>query len=310
MEWRGSPASVSARGRRCRLWRVALRLSAICFSLFCASAQAAAGWLVIASTSPSLPLGTVVAEPTEIAIEPGAAVTLLAEDGRLLTRRHEADALVNTLQQPAAAERLGSLLRRLFGAGEAGVRTGGVRSASGLGRAAASCRTAALEQLAAAGCREELAARLSEVIAAEVVKDLHLYAGDREMPQYRFGEPIDLRAIASFEADLHCWVEQAGTIEVLVPRAGRAPPRLQPSRPARLFGDEGPRPVAAPPPGPSLVHCLAVPPAYRQRVAELRAGAANAGAALAAVTGARLAGDIEAAEARIAIEVARAKTNP
>lgn len=297
-------AAEAGRPQRAR----AAGLFLLVLSLLSVPAQAAAAaWLVIASTSPGVPVGTLVADPSTLALEEGASVTLLAEDGRLLTRRPQASRVESSLRVPAVATGVAAAIGALLAAGEGGARIGAVRGAglSG-GPAGGVCAspTTGLDRLARAGCREEVALRLAGMLADELPLVLRIYAADREGFRYRYGEAIDLHAVATFEADLRCWMEQEGVVEPLLPRAGLPAPRLRPSRPHRLFGGEGPRPVATPPPGRSRIRCFAVHPADRPRVEEILAAHDDPGAGLAALSRAVPGRGLRAAADEIALEVA------
>lgn len=310
MRSRDSTATTGHRSRPAGAGRRAPARLALGFCLFCLAGQAAAGgWLVVATTSPSVPAGTLVDDPADLVVEKGASVTLLGEDGRLVTRRHEKAKVEQEVRRPGAAERLAGALRTLLAGGETGTRIGAVRGAGdAFGVSGTACRrpAASLDELARTGCREELADRLSRLLSAELARDLYLYAAGRERPRYRFGEPIDLHAVANFDADLFCWVEQDGVIERLLPRRDGEPPRLRPSHPRALFPEKGPKPVAAPPPGRSRVRCLGLDPASARKVRSLLAGSSAGAEELRRLTHAWLAGTLAGAAADITIEVAEA----
>lgn len=276
-------------------------------SLLFPPAQAAAtAWLVIASTSPGVPVGTLVADPAELVVEEPASVTLLAEDGRLLTRGRQASRVETSLRVPDAATGVAAVVGALLAAGEGGARIGAVRGAGPpRGATGGDCASSAadLVRLARAGCREEVALRLAGMLADQLPFVLRIYAADREAFRYRFGEAIDLYAVVTLEADLHCWMEEQGVIEPLLPRPGLAAPRLRPSRPHRLFGGEGPRPVATPPPGHSWIRCFAFRPADRPRVEVVLASNPDPAAALAALSRAVVGGTLDAAQHQIGIEI-------
>lgn len=269
---------------------------------FPVGAQALSGWLVIASSSPGIPPGTLVEDPARLTVEAGASVTLMGEDGRLLTRGEAGAAAASRAAGPRQWERLGALVRQLFAPAPAGLRTGATRGAAPASAAGCS-EQAGLERLARAGCREELAAALERQLMSEVAPDLFLYAPNRPDLRYGYGEPIDLRIVANFEAILHCFGEQEGMVEPLVPRPGSEPRRLRAGRVERLFAGREARPVAAPPPGVVVVRCVAVDAGGSERVRELLARGGGSEAGFLALRRAWRDGTVRGTEETVELEV-------
>ncbi len=226
----------------------------------------AGSYVILSSTSPDLAPGTVVENPSGLALPGEAQVILLGEDGVTITL-HGSNAAQAQRRKASLSGDLKAVVKELLGNGTRKAHPGAVRGGLAAGpEAVRTERCAAMaanrvspERLVAAGCRREAAARLARLLGDLVPPALYV-ASDRGDPgMYRIGETVDVQVLANFDAHVFCFGGVLGERPVrLVPKEMSRLLRVEANRLVSIFHEEGRVPVAAPPPGEERIVCFAV----------------------------------------------------
>lgn len=188
-------------------------LATVAFALTGAAGIARADMVVIATTAPTVAPGRVVAGGERLDLPPGAAVTLLAADGRSVTLTGPGGVVPTDDAPPSSAAGGGGLLNALaalLGGGDAseGTAIAAVRNVQGCPTAGRS-EVERIAELARRGCVDEARAQLSALVARTAPAGLYLTTDPDGASTYRIGDRLGLRLQTNFDAYVYCYYGQA-----------------------------------------------------------------------------------------------------
>ena len=225
--------------------------------LLFAATTAQAEMVVIATTAPTIQVGTILNYGSELALPPGSAVTLLAADGTSRTVDAPGGVLTAQAQQSDNSSRVIEALSGLVVQKENGSRLGAIRSVDSAD-CPASASGEALATLTEAGCFQAATEALGQITDA-LEPSLYVGTARNGEQNYKFGEEITLEVQSNFEAYVYCFHEGSdGLTTRILPLTDRPTPFVSANRPARMPGDLGTAQIAAgTPAGLDKIQCYA-----------------------------------------------------